>query len=201
MTVNWFDSPDIYFSSSSASEVFCRQSGMQWWCFWQFECSCTIMLKVWPGCFDVHFSICKVSNSCHLLVLGVRFLLCSTWVLAALPHRQNVVDFHHSEQFAFLNPFLQFQVMFGVHGIHSWIIACQYFAIGSSKLPHYGIFPKCPTSGSRLSPADSVSPIGIAGCCSDTMLYDRHYVACHIEVISALWVHFLFLTPPISDIQ
>jgi len=43
------------------------------------------MLNVWPGCFANRFSIRNVSNGCHLLVLGVRFFMCSTSDLAATP--------------------------------------------------------------------------------------------------------------------
>jgi len=75
MTVDSFDSANILYFRSSSRVVLCRQSGWQWWSFWQFECSCTSMLTIWPGWSHDLFGIWNVSNSCHLLDLGTRFFL------------------------------------------------------------------------------------------------------------------------------
>jgi len=99
MVVDSFDSVDITYVSSSSREVLCSQSWWQWWSFWLFTCRHTIMLEVWPGCFDDLFSIWNISYGCHLLLLGARFLQCSIWVLAARPHCPKVVYFDHSVQF------------------------------------------------------------------------------------------------------
>ena len=71
------DSADNSYLSLSPREVPCRQSWWQRWSFRQFKCSCTIMLKEWPGCFDDLFRVRNVSYSCHLLGLMARFILCS----------------------------------------------------------------------------------------------------------------------------
>jgi len=78
MTVESSDSADIAYLSSSPREVLWRQSWWQRWSFWQCKCSRTIMLKEWPGCFGDLFRFRTVSYGCHLLILSVRLLLCST---------------------------------------------------------------------------------------------------------------------------
>jgi len=82
MTVNWMtvDSPysaNIQHLCLSSSKFLCRQSWWQWWSFRQFKCSCTLMLKEWPGCFDAVFCIWNVSYGCNLFVSSGWFLLCS----------------------------------------------------------------------------------------------------------------------------
>jgi len=63
------------------------------------------------------------------------------------------------------------------------------------------LFPK----GSRLwfwlPPADNISAKGKSGFHSDTMKYDREYVARNIGEISVLWVRFLLLVPPIGYVR
>jgi len=72
------DVANVQYLCSSSREVLCRQSWWQRWSFWQFKCSRTIMLEVWPGCFDNLFGIGNVSNCCHLLGSSARFILWST---------------------------------------------------------------------------------------------------------------------------
>jgi len=69
------------------------------------------MWKVWPGCFDDLFRVRNVSHCGHLLISSAGFLLCSTQVLAALPHLPKVVNLGHSVQFPFLHLFLYFHVI------------------------------------------------------------------------------------------
>jgi len=94
-----------------------------------------IILEEWPGCFDHLFRIRNVSFSSHLLDLSAWFLLCSGYIVAALPHLQKVANLGHSVQFFFLSHSLYFRVIFCVHCIQHSIIACQYAIIGSTKLP------------------------------------------------------------------
>jgi len=78
MTVNSLDSTHIGYLCWSSRKILCRHS---WWhsrYFGQRKCSHTILMTVWPGCFDNLFSIWIVSYSCHLRVLGARFILYST---------------------------------------------------------------------------------------------------------------------------
>jgi len=95
------------------------------------------MLKVWPRCFDNLFGIRDVFHSCHFRHLSIGFHLCSTSVLAAQPHLQNIVDICHCVQCSFLCKFLQFQLMFSFRVIQCCAITCQYSVIGSSKLPYF----------------------------------------------------------------
>jgi hypothetical protein len=53
--------------SSSSSEVLCLQSWGQTWSFGQIKCSCTIMLKERPGCFNNLFHVRNVSYGGYLL--------------------------------------------------------------------------------------------------------------------------------------
>jgi len=201
MTADSPDSADISCFSPSSREVPCRQSGCQRWSFSQYICCHTIRWKVWPRCSDDLFSIWNVSHSCYLLGLGERYLLCSTEVLAALPHLQKVIDRGHSVQFPFLHLFHQFQVVFSVIGIECRVISCQYSVICSSKLPDIDFSPEGLCCGFRLSPTNDISPQGKTGLHSDKMWYDREYVACHIGEIGMIWVCFLLLTPRIGDIR
>jgi len=111
------------------------------------------------------------------------------------------MDLGHSVQCSFLRLNLQFQVVFSLRGIQCSVIACQYAVIGSSKLPHYDFFQKGLPSGVRLPPADNILPTGRTGLRADTMWYDTDYVMCHIGEIGILWLLFLLLMPPASDIQ
>jgi len=121
--------------------------------------------------------------------------------MAALQLLQKVVDLGHSVQFPSLHHFIQFKVVFSVHGTQCWVITSQYSVIGSSKLPHYDIIPKGLARGFRLSLADNISPKGKTELHSDAMWYVREYLTSHIGEISILWVGFLLLMPPIGGIR
>jgi len=159
------------------------------------------MMKIWPGCFNHLFSIWNVTYGCHLLAMSARSFLGRCYVLAALSQLQNVVDLGHTVQFSFLRLFLQFQVISIFCGIQWCTIFCEYSLIGSSNLSDYNFFQKCPANSIRLSPANHVSPKGKTGLHSDSMSYNRVYVVCHIGEIDVLWVHFILLAPPVSDIR
>jgi len=156
------------------------------------------MFKDWPGCFDVLFHIRTVSYGCHLLGLGVRFLLCSTSALAALPHLLQVVDLGHDVKFFFLCLSLHFQVILWVHHIQCWVIACQNPVIGSSNLPYTNLFANGISCGFWLPQADRISPKGKTGLHSHNMWYDREYVSCRIREIALHWVSVLLLLPPVG---
>jgi len=96
---------------------------------------------------------------------------------------------------------LHFRVAICVHHIECWVIACQYLIIGFSKLPYNNIFAKGLNCGFWLPPADNISPKGQTGLHSDTIWFDREYIACHIGVIGLLWFCFLLLAPPVGDIR
>jgi len=81
-----------------------------------------------------YFRIRNVSYGCHLHVVSTRFFVCSTYVLAAPPHLQKVMELSHSLQFSFLWLSLHFGVEYCVHGVQCWAIACQYTSIGWSEL-------------------------------------------------------------------
>ena len=166
-------SADIQDMNLSSREVLCRQSWRQWWSFRQCKCSCTIMLKVWPGCFDDLFSNWNVSYGCHFHVFSARFLLCSTLVLATLPHLHNVVDLDYAVQLSFLCRSLHFQVGFRFHHIQCWIIGCQHPVIGSSRLPYNDLFTQGLAWGIYLAPAENISRAAKGGLHCDTMLHDR----------------------------
>jgi len=153
------------------------------------------MLKVWPGCFSDLFGIWNESYGSHLLDFSVGSPLCSTVVLAAVPHLQMVVNHGHSVHFSFLRLILQFQVIFSVCVIQCCAIARQYCIIGWSKLPYYYFFPKCLNCSSWLSSASNISPKGKTRLNSDTMCYNREYVGCHIGEIGVLWQYILLLAP------
>jgi len=161
--------------------LLCRQSCCQLLSFWQCIYSRTIMLKVWPECFDHPFSMCNISNYCNLLHLGTRFLQCSTYILARLPHHENVVDCAQSVQFAFLHIFLQFQLVFSFSGIKCFVISCQLSRIGLSKLSYYDFVPKGIASHYKLSPADTLWPKWGPVCHSYTICNNEVYVVCRIQ--------------------
>jgi len=138
-TVNLYDLVTIEYFISSCTELDIIQNGQQRWSFWRFKCSYTIMLNVWPACFDDLFSIGNVSNSCHLRVSGVWFLLYSTWVLVGLPHLWKVLDIGHTVQFLFHHLLFHFEVVFSFRCIQCCLIARQYSVIGSNQLPQYDI--------------------------------------------------------------
>jgi len=158
------------------------------------------MVKVWPECNNDLFSIRNVSYGCHLLVLSVRFPLCSTEVLAALPHLQKVMDLGHSVQFSFLCFSLQFYVIFGFGRIESRIIACRYPGIASWVLPHNDSWAKGLACGNWLPLSNNVSPRRKTGLLSHTMWYERQYVVCHIAEIGIHWPCFFLLVPPVGNI-
>ena len=63
-------------------------------------------------------------------------------------------------------------------------------------MPYNELVAKRVTCGCSLPPADNISPKGKTGLHSKTVLYDREYVACHIEQIGVLRGRFLSLPPP-----
>jgi len=121
--------------------------------------------------------------------------------MAALPHLQKVVNLGHSVQCPFLRLFLHFRVVFCVCGIQFRVSACLNPVIGSSKLPYDDFFAKGLACGYWLPPANHNSAKGKTGLHSDTMWYDREYVARHIGEIGVLWVRFLLLAPPIGYVR
>jgi len=201
MAVDSFESAEVEYLSLSSRQVLCRQSWWQMWYFWQCECSRTIMMNVWPGCLDDFFDIWNVSYGCHLHVMSAGFLLCSMYVLAALPHLQKVVDLGHCVQFSFLRLCLQFHVVFSFCVIKCCEIACQYSVIGSSKLPYYDfsrsllplivdcLQPITSRPGEKL--ASTLTPCGIIQNMSSATLERLAYFervssrCCHQAVISA----------------
>jgi len=78
MAVDSFDSADIQYLRSSSREDLCGQSWWHRWFFGRSKCHRTIMLKVWPGCFDHLFHVQNVSHWCHLFILSARLILCSS---------------------------------------------------------------------------------------------------------------------------
>jgi len=82
-----------------------------------------------------------------------------------------------------------------------WISACQNPVIGSGELPYNDFFAKGLACGLWLPPADIISAMGNTGLHSDTMRYDREYIAFHIGVINVRLVRFILLTPPVGYIQ
>jgi len=165
---------------------------------WQFKCSHTSRLKVWPEYYNDFFGIWNVSYGCHWRILSTRFLLCSTLVLAALPHLQKGMDLSLTVQFWFLRLFLQFEVIFCFCSIRCCTITNQYSGISSSKQPNYDIFPQHLASSFGLSPANNISPKGKSGLHSDTMWYNRQYVASHVAEIGKLCVSSFFLASAVS---
>ena len=201
IAVNSFDSADIQYLRSSPREVLCRQSWRRRWFFRQFTCSRTVMLKVSPGCFDDLLSIWNVSYGRHLLILSVRFLLCSAEVLATLPYLQNVVDHGHSMQLLFLYLSLHLHVVISAVWFQYRVIASQYSDIGLCEQPYYNNFAKSPVCGFRLPPPDQISPKGRTGLHYDTVWDDREYVTTHIGEIDVVWVRFFLLSPSVSDFR
>jgi len=157
----------------SSREVIGSLSWWQCWSFWQFKCSRTTMLKIWPECFDDLFGMWNESYGCHLVVMSARLLLCSMQVLAALPHLQNVMDLGHSVQCSFIRFFLQCKAVFSFCSIQPHTIVCRNSVIGLSKLACYGSFPKHVPSGSELSPANIISPKWKTGLQFKAVWYNR----------------------------
>jgi len=52
-----------------------------------------------------------------------------------------------------------------------------------------------------MHPADTVSRNGKTCLISDTMWYDREFIACRITELGVLWVHGLLVMPPVGDIR
>jgi len=206
ITLDWMtvDSPykvNTKYLNSSSRVVLCGLRLWQRWSFWQCDCSLTIMLKEWTGCVDNLLHVRNVFYGGHLLVSSMRFHLCSTQVLAALLHLQNVMNIGHSVQFPFLRLFLHFQVIFCVHGIQFWVSASQNPVIGLSELPYNDFCAKGLTCGFWLPLANTIGAKGKTGLQSNTMQNVRWYVACHIGEIGVLWVHFLLLAPTLGYVQ
>jgi len=107
----------------------------------------------------------------------------------------------HTEQSPFLPLFLYFRVIFCVGGIQLCISTCQKSVTGSSELPYNYFFAKGLACGSWPPPANNISAKGKTGLHSDTMWYDREYVARHIGEIGVLWVRFLLLEPSIGHVR
>ena len=57
------------------------------------------------------------------------------------------------------------------------------------------------TCGLQLPPSNNISPKGYTGIHSRTIWYDREWIVWHIRELSELWLSFLLLAPPVSDIQ
>jgi len=122
-------------------------------------------------------------------------------MFAALPHLQKVVNLSHSVQFPFLRIILHLRVVFCMWSIQFPVSACQNSNFGSSKLADNEFFAKGLACGFSLPPPNNISAKGKTGLQSETMWYDRDYVASHVGTIGVLLVRFLLLAPPISDVR
>jgi len=80
------------------------------------------------------------------------------------------------------------------------IIPYQYPIMGWCIQPSNDFFAKRLACGFGLPPSDTVLLKGKTVLHSDTMWYDRKYVARHIGEIGILWVCFLLLVPPVGNI-
>jgi hypothetical protein len=122
MAVNSFDSAYIQYLSSSSWELLCKQRWSHKWPLRQFKCSQTIVMKVWPRCFDDLFSIWTVSYCYHQFILSTRFLLCSLKCLSTLPHLQKVADLGHSVQLLFNHLTLHLHLVISAAWIQYWVV-------------------------------------------------------------------------------
>jgi len=104
-------------------------------------------------------------------------------------------------QFLVLRVFLHFWVVPCVVGMQFWVSTSQNPVIGLSKLPFKDSFAIGLACGCWLPPAAKISGKGNTGLHSDTMRYDREYVACDIGEIRVQWVCFLLLMPPVCYVQ
>jgi len=161
-----------------------------------------------PSCwkFDQDSLVISLVSEMYLMAVICMFWVRDSFCVARsfwLPCHisQKVVDLCHSLQFSFLRILLQFQVVVSFRGIQCCTIAHQYSIFDLSKLPNYDLFPKCLASGFRLSPANNISSKRKPGLHSDTMWYNREYVASHIGEIGVLWVRFLLLPPSVGYIR
>jgi len=102
---------------------------------------------------------------------------------------------------SFCTPLLHFRVVFSVHYLQCWDITHEYLIIGFSKLPYSQFFANGLACNCWLPPANNVLAKGKSGLHSDTMWYDKEYVACHIGQISVHSVRLLLVAPPVSYIQ
>ena len=107
----------------------------------------------------------------------------------------------HSVYFPFLCLFLHFWVIFCVCRVQCWVINCQKPVISSSKLPYNNLSTKGLACGLWLPPAANITAKWSPGLDSVTMWYDGKYVPRHIGEISILWVRFILLAPPVSNVQ
>jgi len=157
------------------------------------------MINVWPRCYDDLFRVRMVSEGGHMPLLYAKFLLCSTYVLTALPHVQKVVNFGNSVHIPFLPLFLHFRVGSSVHWIQSWVIACQNLVTGSRKFLYNDFCARylaCDfdclqliTSRTREIFDSTLKPCGV-----------RSYFARHILEINVLRLGFLLLVLPVRTI-
>jgi len=76
----------------------------------------------------------------------------------------------------------------------------QYSIIGSCKLSYNDFSTKCLPCGVSLPPATNATHKGKTGLHSDTMWYDREYIACPSREIGVLCAHFVLLVLLVSDI-
>jgi hypothetical protein len=146
------------------------------------------------------FLVRNVSYGGHLLVLSAWFILCSTSVLAALPHLHKVVNLGHSVQFPFLRLFLHFQVVFCFHCIQFGVSAWKNPVIGWRKLPYNDFFAKGLACGLWLPSADNISAKGKSGLHSDNMCCVREYVVCPIGEMGVLSMRVIRLSPPVGSV-
>jgi len=196
--VNWFGGRLIF--QFSSREVVCRQSFWLRWSLWQFKCSCTIMLEIWPGCFDDLFGIWIVSLASGMRVSIRRFLQYSMPVLAAQPHLQQVVDLGYSVQWSVLRLVLQFHVVFIFRVNQCCAITHQFSLIGWSKLPCDDFSPSISlvvldslqptTSRPREKLASSLTPCGTI----QNMLYATSERSAYFECVSTCWRYQLVIS-------
>jgi hypothetical protein len=120
--------------------------------------------------------------------------------LAALPQLQKVVDIGHWVQLLLLCLSLQLHVIISTGWIQFSIVTSQLSVIGWSELPYYGYFAKGLACDFSLPPRDHISPMGNTCLHSDTVRYDREYIAYRIGEIGVLCVRYVLLPGPVGDI-
>jgi hypothetical protein len=97
----------------------------------------------------------------------------------ALPPLQEGGNLRHSVRSRFLRLFLHIRVVICIRGIQFCVSACQNPVIGSNELPGNDFFAKGLAWGFGLPLPSNISAMGKTGLHSDTIWYDREYVARH----------------------
>jgi len=200
MAVDCLDLTGIDSFSSSSMQILYRHSGFQKKSFRQPKWTRTIIFSVWAQFWTISSvsQMYPTSVICLFRPGGSSCLTYRFWLPCHISNMQWAL--------AIVGNFLSSTALFNFELFTGFVasnagLSPMWFPLLARTHCHTTTFLAMGLPSGCSQPVNSnISYKGITGLHSDTIWYDIEYSACHIWVLSVLWVPYTWLVTPVSDV-